>query len=423
MKNTAGVAKNIYSKAILLLVTSLVLTACGGSGGGDDSGSTEDTTAPVITLLGATTSSLLVGDTYTDPGATALDNVDGDITGNIVVAGDVVNTAIEGTYVVTYNVSDAAGNQATQLTRTVTVDVITAATRVARLLYDFDNNGIFEGEAQFTYDATGRVILENYVYTDDSAPDTDFRTFTIGGSTENMTTSYSYDANGLLETWVIDQGGDRFTTTYTYSNDRLVTAVNTVFEDNTGAETARITSELSYTGTRLDRYTAVTMILGLPGQGISDTYDLSYDGAGLLASDLMTSVLGAQSEQTYSWRVDGNIDMIQNTNPDPAINFTEIVDFIYDVNNRLITRQVLANDPGDDYKWDMVYDSADRLIEERIDLDSDGSVEAVVQSQWEDGPCAPVFLWTLRAEPNFKADPASLYLPGTGYAVFSICGE
>jgi len=83
--------------------------------------STLDTSAPVITLLGANSLNLTVGDTYTDPGATALDNIDGNITSSIVVGGDTVNTAVAGTYVVTYDVSDAAENSALQLTRTVNV--------------------------------------------------------------------------------------------------------------------------------------------------------------------------------------------------------------------------------------------------------------------------------------------------------------
>ena len=76
--------------------------------------------APVITLLGETEVSLELGSTYTDTGATAVDNIDGDITANIAVVSTVdVNTV--GTYTVTYNVSDAAGNAATQVTRTVTI--------------------------------------------------------------------------------------------------------------------------------------------------------------------------------------------------------------------------------------------------------------------------------------------------------------
>ncbi|MCF6229899.1 MAG: DUF5011 domain-containing protein, partial [Gammaproteobacteria bacterium] len=87
-----------------------------------------DTHPPEITLLGANPLNLSVGDTYIDPGATATDNVDGDITVNIVIAGDTVDTTIAGTYVVTYGVSDAAGNVATQLARTVNVSIAAADT-------------------------------------------------------------------------------------------------------------------------------------------------------------------------------------------------------------------------------------------------------------------------------------------------------
>ena len=78
-----------------------------------------DTIAPVITLLGANPLNLQVGDTFTDPGATADDNVDGDITDSIVPTSN-VNTAIAGSYTVVYDVSDGAGNSA-GLTRSVVV--------------------------------------------------------------------------------------------------------------------------------------------------------------------------------------------------------------------------------------------------------------------------------------------------------------
>ena len=81
---------------------------------------TPDVTIPVITLLGESEVSLELGSTYTDAGATAIDNIDGDITANIVTVNSVdVNTV--GTYTVTYNVSDAAGNAATQVTRTINI--------------------------------------------------------------------------------------------------------------------------------------------------------------------------------------------------------------------------------------------------------------------------------------------------------------
>ncbi len=81
-----------------------------------------DNTPPVIALVGNNPLNLTVGDTYTDPGATASDNVDGDLTAAIVVGGDVVNTSVVGTYEVTYNVTDAAGNPAAEVTRLVIVN-------------------------------------------------------------------------------------------------------------------------------------------------------------------------------------------------------------------------------------------------------------------------------------------------------------
>jgi len=88
-------------------------------------GTVADTTNPVITLLGTSPLTIAQGSIYTDAGATAADNVDGNITANIVTVNP-VSTATVGTYTVTYNVSDAAGNAATQVTRTVNVTDQTA---------------------------------------------------------------------------------------------------------------------------------------------------------------------------------------------------------------------------------------------------------------------------------------------------------
>ena len=86
-----------------------------------------DTTKPVITLLGSPTVSVNFNASYSDAGATASDNVDGDITGSIVT-NNPVNTAAIGTYTVTYNVTDAHGNAANQVSRSVQVVDVTAPT-------------------------------------------------------------------------------------------------------------------------------------------------------------------------------------------------------------------------------------------------------------------------------------------------------
>ncbi|MFZ2898274.1 MAG: LamG-like jellyroll fold domain-containing protein, partial [Saprospiraceae bacterium] len=79
-----------------------------------------DSEIPVITLLGDASLVVCADVAYIDAGATAMDNCDGDISANIVAGGS-VNTSLAGVYVLTYDVMDAAGNPAVQVSRTVTV--------------------------------------------------------------------------------------------------------------------------------------------------------------------------------------------------------------------------------------------------------------------------------------------------------------
>lgn len=81
--------------------------------------SQKDTEKPVITLKGNSEITLSQGDKYNDEGASATDNIDGDITSKIKVSGKVDITK-SGTYTITYTVTDKAGNR-TEVTRKVTV--------------------------------------------------------------------------------------------------------------------------------------------------------------------------------------------------------------------------------------------------------------------------------------------------------------
>ena len=79
-----------------------------------------DNTIPVISINPSSVS-VALGSTYTDTGVTASDNINGNITTSIVKTGT-VNTSLAGTYTLTYNVTDLTGNNASQSTRTVTVN-------------------------------------------------------------------------------------------------------------------------------------------------------------------------------------------------------------------------------------------------------------------------------------------------------------
>lgn len=77
-----------------------------------------DTTPPEISLVGGNIT-LTEGDSWVEPGYSATDNVDGVITGRVIVTGS-VNTNTPGVYTLTYSVTDDAGLSAS-VSRSVTV--------------------------------------------------------------------------------------------------------------------------------------------------------------------------------------------------------------------------------------------------------------------------------------------------------------
>merc|ERR1711871_1522730 len=82
-----------------------------------------DHTKPVIQILGSDRMTLEATHTgnYVDDGAVCYDQVDGVISQNVEVSGDVVNLSRVGTYEIVYNCKDSTGNTAPTETRTVVV--------------------------------------------------------------------------------------------------------------------------------------------------------------------------------------------------------------------------------------------------------------------------------------------------------------
>ena len=78
-----------------------------------------DPIAPEISLLGDSTVYIMAGSVFSDPGFTALDNVDGDLTDR-VTAQSSVDQYLAGEYQVTYTVEDETGNIA-EVSRSVIV--------------------------------------------------------------------------------------------------------------------------------------------------------------------------------------------------------------------------------------------------------------------------------------------------------------
>ncbi|WP_010277949.1 leucine-rich repeat protein [Paenibacillus senegalensis] len=118
-----------------------------------------DRKAPVITLQGEAVVKLTIGEAYTEPGYSAQDNVDGDVTGNVVVTGT-VDTSQLGDYMLTYDVTDSVGNAAVQVTRTVSVVDEVPPTITLSASPTVPTNGNVIVEAVFTDNESGVVEMK-----------------------------------------------------------------------------------------------------------------------------------------------------------------------------------------------------------------------------------------------------------------------
>jgi hypothetical protein len=171
----------------------------------DETSAPVDTMAPVITLVGSAAITLDWGSIYTDAGATATDNVDSSVTVN---RSGSVNTSKPGVYVISFTASDAAGNAAIRVVRTVTVLAPTStpgADGVSGLLrYAFGANGLNDSVTKPTTVLTGgNLVLTAIVRVDDAK-------LTVAG--ESVTDLVNY-ASGTAVTMVdgssagVDQTG------------------------------------------------------------------------------------------------------------------------------------------------------------------------------------------------------------------------
>lgn len=111
----------------------------------------EDKENPIINLKGDGTTTVYLGNKYTEPGYTASDNCDGDITDNVVSTGS-VDTSKVGTYKIIYTVIDNSNNKYS-VERTVIVK--------NKPVYNY--NGTGNGNIYLTFDdgsssLTGKIL-------------------------------------------------------------------------------------------------------------------------------------------------------------------------------------------------------------------------------------------------------------------------
>ena len=224
----------------------------------------DDSEAPVITLKGEGTMYLNIGASYSEPGYTANDNCDGDVTEKVKVDGSVEKTA--GTYKLTYKVTDEAGNSG-EVVRTVIVR--------SAVLY---NNGYAgAGTIYLTFDdgpsaGTTNVILDIL-------------------KEEGIKATFFVTCNGpdYLIQRIVNEGHTIALHTATHNYSYIYSSVDNYFED------------LNRVSNRVKNLTGVeTKIIRFPG-GSSNTVSRQYK------SGIMTTLTGMvldKGYRYYDWNVD-----------------------------------------------------------------------------------------------------------------------
>ena len=206
--------------ATLFLASGLLLTGC----------IKDDTSSPSITLKGDAEVSIYLGDTYTESGATATD-LDGkdnesDVSSRIVVAGTVDKTKA-GSYTVTYNVSDEAGNAAIEVKRTVKVKHKNSTVSGAYSTTESCNFGnVAAYSCSITTGSTGAlsIVLSNFgnYSTTVNIPAT-----LSGDFNEKITlTSGTYNGLTMSGTGTIEPDGKKLTINYSAATDNCTATWN-----------------------------------------------------------------------------------------------------------------------------------------------------------------------------------------------------
>ncbi|MEM7039224.1 MAG: DUF5011 domain-containing protein [Bacteroidota bacterium] len=189
MKNTAF---------MLLAMVALVFSAC-----------KKDKEAPEITLTGDSEVEVALYGTYTEQGATAVDEKDGDLTASIAIVPNIdVNTL--GDYTVSYTVMDEAGNTATR-------------TRMVSVVMKPEN---YAGDYTVTSTCSGAVIIDDEQTCSVSGNEVSFNPlYTVVGGTltgtvsgQNITVpSQTVGTNTVVGTGNITDDAGQITLNLTFS--------------------------------------------------------------------------------------------------------------------------------------------------------------------------------------------------------------
>jgi hypothetical protein len=211
-----------------------------------------DIVPPTITLIGSDVFGHESGMPFEDPGYSAYDVVDGNLTSSVTISG-VVGT-IPGTYYLSYSVSDLAGNAATPITRSVQVVDTTPPqiTLAGGTTVNFDRGSSWEDPGYSAYDSldgdiSSKVSIEGLSTLDLNQTGSHLLTYTVLDSSNNLASSvrtvYVADWNFTLAGKAMDGYLVGSSVIFDVNDDGIHDLTAEVKTDQSGAFTIAFTNQ------------------------------------------------------------------------------------------------------------------------------------------------------------------------------------
>jgi len=278
--------------------------------------------------------------------------------------------------------------------------------------YDYDNNGVFEGQETYSYASNGQLEQIQYTYAVDDTIDEP--TYLYNQRT-NSTTQMTYDANQRLDQVSINYQGvpdslaqlldrvdlpevlvnslnisSRSVTDYTWRNDGLIDALTTQIFNGAGILIATMTTTTDYTGQRLNGTTTETVVA--VAEPIVDTVVYAYDATGVV-TELTWTDSGRLKIFEYEY-INGRVLGINQ-----LFAATGLIDKTFQVNYTSETGSEIESITISDVT-ENITETIDYIKERNgirrltIDRNADDIIEHQQRRTYEYGDCQAVIEWT-----------------------------
>ena len=216
-----------------------------------------DNEAPMLKLLGENIYTMLVNETYKEPGVLVSDNSNEELLDKVEIENN-INTRIPGTYQVKYTVKDSSGNETTKY-RTVQVKNTYVSNTNSITYNNFTDNGLFIKGTVQNYNFQNKILLKNMT----TGNETTIDTTKISNHYYQVSLDVTKLENGLYELYLINDNLEPLTNN--------MNNYNKIVRAHIGDKLITMNYEKSKVNMKIETFEYLYDIVIDPGHGGDDT--------------------------------------------------------------------------------------------------------------------------------------------------------